>query len=160
MTVPLLPIAASALIAAGAIAVTNTGAPDVTASKVQASLTPAFTHLYLDQQRLLGHPGVTATSVNPSTTCDRGGPQVADTGAGSDWVCMITFNDENGAAQVGKFELAVHANACWTASGPASLLGSFTIPDTTGREVPNPVNAFDACFDPTAPNPASPAVGA
>lgn len=148
MTIPLLPIAASALIAAGAIALTNTGAPDITASKVQASLTPAFTHLYLDQQQLLGHRDVTEVTMAASTACDRGGPQVPDTGAGSDWICMITFNDDNGAQQIGKFELAVHANACWTASGPASLLGSFTITDTTGHDVPNPVNAFDACFDP------------
>ena len=56
---------------------------------------------------------------------------------------MLTFNDDTGKQQVGKFELQIHASDCWTASGPASLLGSFTITDTTGRDVTNPVNAFD-----------------
>lgn len=160
MPIPLAPLAATVIIAAGAIALSQSGGPDVTAEKVQASLSPTFTHLYLDQQRLLGHPDVTAATMAASTTCDRGGPRVADTGAGSDWICMITFNDDSGAQQVGKFELAVHANACWTASGPASILGSFTLTDTTGRDVPNPVNAFDGCFDPDPPTATSPAVGA
>lgn len=45
-------------------------------------------------------------------------------------------------------ELQIHSNSCWTANGPASLVGSFTVTDTTGRDVPNPVNAFDGGFDP------------
>jgi hypothetical protein len=133
-----------------ALGSTAFGSPDVTKARVEASLTPTFTNLYLVQQQLLGHPQVTGASVQPSTSCDRGGPKVADTGAGRDWICMITFTDDTGTQQQGKFELQVHSNACWTASGPASLLGSFTITDTTGRDVPNPVNAFDGCFDPDA----------
>jgi hypothetical protein len=123
---------------------------DVTKARVEASLTPTFTNLYLAQQQLLGHWQVTAASMAPSSSCDRGGPKVADTGAGRDWICMITWNDDTGTQQQGKFELQVHSNSCWTASGPASLLGSFTITDAAGRDVTNPVNAFDGCFDPSS----------
>jgi hypothetical protein len=149
--------ALAVLAAAGAVASLSacSTAQPITRPKVEASLTPAFTNLYLKQQAELGHTAVTAATVRPSSACDRGGPQVADTGAGSDWICMVTFTDDTGTQQVGKFELQVHANACYTVSGPASLLGSFTITDTTGEDVPNPVNAFDVCFDPDATAPAA-----
>lgn len=130
------------------LGLTAFGGPDVTRARVEASLTPTFTNVYLRQQQLLGHPQVTAASMAPSTSCDRGGPGVADSGAGRDWICLIDWTDDSGTRQEGKFELQVHSNSCWTASGPAKIVGSFTITDTTGREVPNPVNAFDGCFDP------------
>ena len=133
------------------VGLTAFGSPDVTKSRVEASLTPTFTNLYLQQQQLLGHPQVTAATMQASTSCDRGGPNVADTGAGRDWICMITWNDDTGTQQQGKFELQVHSSSCWTANGPAKTIGSFTITDAAGREVPNPVNAFDGCFDPDAP---------
>ena len=126
------------------------GGPDVTRARVEASLTPTFINLYLHQQQLLGHPQVTAASMGSTTTCDRGGPNVADTGPGRDWICIITWTDDTGANQEGKFELQVHSNSCWTANGPAKIVGSFTITDTAGREVANPVSAFDGCFDPDA----------
>jgi hypothetical protein len=128
----------------------STGSPDVTRTRVENSLTPAFSNLYVQQQQILGHAGVTTASMQTSSTCDRGGASVADVGAGSDWICMVTWNDDTAKTQTGKFELQVHANSCYTASGPASLVGSFTVTDTAGREVPNPVNAFDVCFDPDA----------
>ena len=133
------------------VGLTAFGSPDVTKGRVEASLTPTFTNLYLQQQRLLGHPQVTAATMQPSTSCDRGGPSVPDTGAGRDWICMITWNDDTGTQQEGKFELQVHSSSCWTANGPAKIIGSFTVTDTAGREVTNPVNAFDGCFDPDAP---------
>jgi hypothetical protein len=132
------------------LGLTAFGNPDVTKDRVEASLTPTFTNVYLQQQQLLGHPQVTAASMQPSTSCDRGGPNVADTGAGRDWICIIDWTDDTGTKQEGKFELQVHSNSCWTAAGPAKTVGSFTITDTAGRDVPNPVNAFDGCFDPDA----------
>ena len=86
-----------------------------------------------------------------TSSCDRGGPGVPDVGAGPDWICLVDFVDNTGTLQKeAKFELQIHANSCYTAGAPAKLLGSFTITDTTGAEVPNPVNAFDVCFDPDA----------
>lgn len=135
--------------AVGAVVLlTGCGSPTVTAPRVEGALTPTFTNLYLQQAALLGHDGVTAATMAASTACDRGGPSHPDTGAGSDWICMITWTDDTGAQQVGKFELAVHSNDCYTANGPARLIGATTITDTAGQEVMNPVSAFDGCFDP------------
>jgi hypothetical protein len=144
------PAAGLLVTAVAATALATTGGPDVTRTRVENTLTPAFGNLYVQQQQLLGHPGVTTASMQASSSCDRGGTSVADVGAGSDWICMVTWNDDTATSQTGKFELQVHANSCYTANGPASLVGSFTVVDTTGREVPNPVNAFDVCFDPDA----------
>ena len=52
----------------------------------------------------------------------------------------------------GKFELNVHSNDCYTASGPSKLTGFLTITDARGREVTNPVFEFDGCFDPGGDN--------
>ena len=144
------PAAGLLAVAVAATALASTGGPDVTRPRVENSLTPAFSNLYVQQQQLLGHPRVTPASMQASSSCDRGGASVADVGAGSDWNCMVTWNDDTATSQTGKFELQVHANSCYTANGPASLVGSFTVVDTNGREVPNPVNAFDVCFDPDA----------
>lgn len=136
--------------AVAATTLASTGSPDVTRVRVENSLTPAFSNLYVQQQQLLGHPGVSPASMRTGSSCDRGGASVADVGAGSDWICMVTWTNDTAKTQTGKFELQVHASSCYTANGPASLVGSFTIADTAGREVPNPVNAFDGCFDPDA----------
>lgn len=137
-------------LAAVVVALTMLGRPDVTRPRVEASLSPAFSNLYVQQQQILGHPGVTAAGMRTTSTCDRGGPKVADEGPGPDWTCMVDFVDSTGASQEGKFELQVHANSCYTASAPSKLLGSFNVTDPSGVDVPNPVNAFDVCFDPDA----------
>jgi hypothetical protein len=133
-----------------ALALVLLGHEDVTKPRLETSLNPAFNNLYVKQQEILGHPGVTPAGMRTTSTCDRGGPSVPDEGAGPDWICLVDFVDSTGAPQEGKFELQVHANSCYTAGAPAKLLGSFTITDTSGVEVPNPVNAFDVCFDPDA----------
>jgi hypothetical protein len=133
-----------------ALALLLVGKPDVTKTRVENSLTPAFSNLYVQQQQILGHPGVTTAAMKTTSSCDRGGPNVADVGAGPDWICLVDFVDNTGAPQEGKFELQIHANSCYTAGAPAKLLGSFTITDPTGADVPNPVNAFDVCFNPDA----------
>ncbi|SDG49834.1 hypothetical protein [Klenkia brasiliensis] len=146
----LKPTLATVGVLAVAGALTAFGSPDVTQPRVQDSVTTTFVNLYLDQQRLLGDDQVTADSMAPSTTCDRHNGAVAPVGPGTDWICMITWNDATGTSQEGKFEVQVHSNSCWTASGPAKIVGSFTITDAQGNEVTNPVNAFDGCFDPSS----------
>ena len=134
-----------------ALALVLLGHEDVTKPRLETSLNPAFSNLYAQQQAILGHPGVTASAMKTTSSCDRGGASVPDVGAGPDWICLVNFVDNTGTLQEeAKFELQIHANSCYTAGAPAKLLGSFTIPDATGREVPNPVNAFDVCFDPDA----------
>lgn len=63
---------------------------------------------------------------------------------------MVDFNDQDHAAQTGKFELQVHADSCYTAGGPSKLIGLQIITNTRGEDMTNPVFEFDACFDPHA----------
>ncbi len=153
LTVPHRPPArrtpAALLAALAVLGLTGCGRSDVTRSRLEASLAPTFAHLYVHQQvDLLGHPGVTTASVAARATCDKGGPKVADRGAGADWVCLVDYRDETQAAQEGKFELQARSSSCWTASGPSKLIGPVMISDRRGRDVPNPVFEFDGCFDP------------
>ncbi len=142
-----------AAVAAGAAAALTAAlascAPDVTRPRVEASLGPVFANLYAQQQALLGHPGLTPAVVAPRASCDKGGPRVADEGAGSDWICMVRWADAAGKTQTGKFELQVRSNGCYQAGGPSKLVGPLTIQATTGTYVTNPVFEFDGCFDTT-----------
>lgn len=145
------PAVAALVVLLVAVTLVLVGKPDVTRTRIEDSLSPAFSNLYVQQQDLLGHPGVTAAAMRTTSTCDRGGPNVPDVGAGPDWICLVNFIDNTGTPQEeAKFELQVHANSCYTAGAPAKLLGSFTVTTPAGVEVPNPVNAFDVCFDPVA----------
>ena len=86
--------------------------------------------------------------------CDKHGPKVPDLGPGGDWTCLMSWDDPQVTLPDGwgKFELNVHANGCYTATGPTKLTGFLTISDTTGRDVTNPLFEFDSCFDPHASN--------
>ncbi|KEZ34653.1 hypothetical protein [Frankia sp. CeD] len=142
--------ATSAVSAATALAVALAGcATDVTRPRVENSLGPVFANLYTHQQALLGHPGLTPAAVAAKASCDKGGPQVPDRGAGSDWICQLRWTDSAGKPQNGKFELQVRSNGCYQAGGPSKLVGPLTIKATTGTYVINPVFEFDGCFDTT-----------
>jgi hypothetical protein len=142
--------AAAAAGAATALTAALAGcATDVTRPRVEGSVGPVFANLYVQQQTLLGHPGLTPATVAANASCDRGGPQVPDKGAGSDWVCQVRWTDNTGKTQDGKFELQVRSNGCYQAGGPSKLVGPLTIQTTTGKNVINPVFEFDACFDTT-----------
>jgi hypothetical protein len=147
----ILPRAAGVAALIGAVtALTAAGTPDVTRARLEASLAPTFANLYVQQAGILGVSGLTVENIDASAVCDRGGPNVADTGSGSDWICMITFHDVNRALQVGKFEVQVRADSTYVAGGPSRLIGLLTITDKTGRDVPNPVFEFDGAFDPNS----------
>ena len=85
--------------AVAALALTGCGAQDVTRPRLEASRTVAFGNLYAQRAAILGDPGVSVASIGAHTTCDRGGPAVADVGPGADWICMITYRDDQSAAQ-------------------------------------------------------------
>ncbi|MGR6320583.1 hypothetical protein Q2K19_22920 [Micromonospora soli] len=135
-----------AVAASGALA--GCGQPDVTKARLERAIGPAFANLYVQRDELLGEDSVTVGSIDPSTSCDRGGPKVPDVGPGPDWVCMIHFTDDHGQPQDGKFEVQVKADATYVAGGPSKLVGQATLTDTHGRDVPNPVFEFDGAFDP------------
>ncbi len=124
------------------------GTTDVTKPRLEGAITPTFVNLYIQQAGILGIPNITKASIAPQTSCDRGGPKVADKGAGADWICMIHFTDNTGAPQDGKFEAQVKSNSCYTAGGPSKIVGLATITNTSGTDVANPVFEWDGCFDP------------
>ena len=131
-----------------AVGLVAAGQPEVTRDRLTRSLTSVYTNLYLQQAEILGRTTVTAASLAPVTTCDRGGPTVKDAGPGSDWICHILFTDPDGVRQDGKFELIAKSNGCYVPTGPSRINGPIMISDATGQRVLNPVFEFDACFNP------------
>jgi hypothetical protein len=133
----------------GLAALSGCRTQDVTKARLEQSLAPTFANLYAQRAAILGETGVTPAGVAPSADCDRGGPKVADVGPGADWICMVTFVDDHGRKQTGKFELQAKANSTYVAGGPSKLVGTVMITDKrTGQDVPNPAFEFDGAFDP------------
>jgi hypothetical protein len=150
----LVPAAVVLVVGAVLIALGSSSSTDVTKARLERSLPATFSNLYLQQAKLLGHNGISVRSLRAKASCDKGGPKVADHGAGADWICMMGWSDPNvplpdGAA---KFELNVHSNDCYTAGGPSKFVGTLTVTDAQGHDVPNPVFEFDGCFDPKRSN--------
>src|SRR3954468_8841560 len=137
-----------------AVTLAGCGGSDVTRARLERSLPPAFEQLYVQQAQLPGHQNITVANLHAKAQCDKGGPKVADRGPGADWICQMTWHDPNLAPGIlpGKFEINAHSNDCYTAGGPSKVVGSFTIPDTHGNDVDNPVFEFDVCFDPKSSN--------
>jgi hypothetical protein len=149
-------LAIVALVAvSGAVLAGTGGGSSVTQARLERSVSTEFANLYADQAKLLGHKGVTPTSLNAKAMCDKGGAVEADIGPGSNWNCLVSWTDPANPMPpegYGKFELDVHSNGCYTAGGPSKLVGFQTITDTKGDEVNNPVYEFDGCFDPNGDN--------
>jgi hypothetical protein len=142
---------AAAAAAIAAVAVTGgCGSPDITKARLQQALVPTFENLYVQQAGILGIAGITPASIDASADCDRGGPKVPDLGAGPNWICMLTWRDNHGQPQTGKFEVKVKTDATYVAGGPSKIVGLATITDTHGKDVPNPVFEFDGAIDPTS----------
>lgn len=146
-------------VAAGAaiLGLSACGGSDVTQARLERSLPATFANLYVQQAKILGHENVTVGSLHARAECDKGGLKVEDRGTGADWICLMNWKDPNLPLPdgTGKFELNVHSNDCYTAAGPSRLIGLVMITDPQGKDVPNPVFEFDACFDPNATNAAT-----
>ena len=146
------------LVAFGAVAVlvavSAAGTSAVTRPRLERSLPASFANQYLRQASILGHRGLTTRGLDARAQCDKGGPKIADEGVGADWICFMDWKDPNVPIPDGsaKFELNVHSNGCYTATGPTKLIGLRTITDVKGAFVDNPVFEFDTCFDPDSPN--------
>ncbi|GAA4261517.1 hypothetical protein [Dactylosporangium darangshiense] len=141
------PAAAVLAVAAVFAATAGRGGADITKPRLERAIAPTFANLYVQRAAILGESGVTVASIGASAMCDRGGPKVPDVGPGPDWICMITFTDDHGQRQEGKFEVQAHADATYVAGGPSKLVGLATIADTNGNDVTNPVFEFDGAFD-------------
>ncbi|MFD7872655.1 hypothetical protein ACFV5G_00740 [Streptomyces sp. NPDC059766] len=141
-----------AAVVAAVAATTAAGTPDITKTRVEQALAPTFANLYVQQAAILGIPGITVSGIDASAACDRGGPNVADVGPGTDWICMVSFNDDDHQLQIGKFEVQIRADSTYVAGGPSKIIGLATITDKkTQQDVPNPVFEFDGTLDPDQP---------
>ncbi|WP_156391107.1 MULTISPECIES: hypothetical protein [unclassified Nocardioides] len=154
-TILVLLAALVALVALGsAVVATHGDTSTVTRPRLERSLTTTFANLYVDQAHLQGRT-LTAASLHPAAMCDKAGPANKDVGPGGDWNCLMSWTDPEVPMPpegYGKFELNVHSNDCYTASGPSKLTGFLTMTDTKGDVVTNPVFEFDGCFDPHGDN--------
>lgn len=137
----------------GAVVAVRGDSSSVTRPRLERSLTATFANLYAAKVATQGGDPVTPASLDARAMCDKHGSENLDQGPGGDWVCLMSWTDPQVPMPpegYGKFELNVHSNDCYTASGPSKLTGFLTMTDKDGREVPNPVFEFDGCFDPGA----------
>lgn len=153
-----LVLALAAIGAAATVSSAIGGGTSITKARLERSFPTTFANQYVQQAALLGHKGITASSLNAKAMCEKGGPDMPDQGPGSDWICLVGWTDPNVPMPpegYGKFEVTVHSNDCYTAGGPSKLVGFQTINDRLGRTVNNPVYEFDGCFDPNSDNTAT-----
>ena len=132
-------IAALAIVVAvgGAVMAGTGGGSSVTQPRLERALAAQFANLYSDQATLLGHRGVTPSSLHAKAMCDKGGAVEVNVGPGSNWNCLMGWTDPNVPMPpegYGKFEVTAHTNGCYTAGGPSKLVGFQTISDTHGRQ--------------------------
>lgn len=137
--------ALAAVLLATAAAVPTTGA-GIVRTDVERAVATSFGHLYRLQARELGRPDVTEQQLATTASCDRGGPQVADSGAGNDWRCVLTWHLPGAVATgsaVYQLDLAADGRLVADGDGPQSVNGSFPVRGPRGP-VPNPLWQFDA----------------
>jgi hypothetical protein len=141
--------AASALALAGLAAVAaGCASTGITSDRVSHSVAPTFDRMYRWQQRLEG--ASTAMPLNTEANCVKGDASVPDQGAGSNWVCTISFLISGADTPVSfNWNVTVKPNGCWTAEGTPPQLGGQTIHTRTGKTVSNPIYAVDGCFPAT-----------
>ena len=133
------------LVALAAAGCSSTG---ITSDRLSRSVAPTFEHMYRWKQQLEG-----ASSAKPLDTtahCVKGDASVRDEGAGSNWICTVSFLVDGPGTPVSfNWNLAVRPNGCWTAEGTPVQLGGQTIRTRAGKTVADPIYAVDGCFPAT-----------
>src|SRR3954471_9560697 len=89
-----LVVLAAAAVAALTLSACGAGS-DVTKARLERNLPQTFANLYVQQAKILGHEDITVQSLQARTSCDKGGPKVADQGPGADWICLMSWKDPN-----------------------------------------------------------------
>jgi hypothetical protein len=152
----LLPVLlAVVIVGAVSAAVVAGGDSAVTAARLEHSVPLTFSRQYVAWTHLQGRHDVTVQSMHAKTMCEKGGASTPDVGPGSDWNCLVSWDDPEVPMPpegYAKLELNVHTNACYTAGSSAKYTGVQTMTDKNGKTVNNPVYEFDGCFDPNGDN--------
>ena len=141
-------VALAALITVFAIA-GNWGPAGVTAARLKASLTPAFSSLTVLQQQQLGRQVPAGAKLNVQSICSRRAS--TPTGPG-DWSCTLNvYIPQVGAVPFQQtpvtYDVSVNSDGCYKATSPPSFVGAQSMRDAHGHSVVNPLFTIYGCFD-------------
>jgi ABC-2 type transport system permease protein len=144
--------AAAAVVPLLALTVSGCGSTNLTAGRLQASISSTFANLYVLQQVEQGNPRPLARSLDSRASCQRGStPDTPQDGSGA-WLCEIIYLVAGpGYPVIAKYKVNVQTDGCYAADGdgPASVNGSPTITGPHYTQLINPLALIDACFDTT-----------
>jgi hypothetical protein len=149
-----LVVAVLVAVGLGSIAVATSSGSTITQPRLDRSVATSFANAYSQEAVLIGHRGISPSSLHAKTMCDKG-PGLPQNGPGTGWICLTSWTDPNvpmPPTGYGKLEVSVHSNGCYTVSSPSTLIGYQTINDSRGRTVNNPAYEFDGCLDPDGDN--------
>ncbi|MEV7237396.1 hypothetical protein AB0N06_26555 [Streptomyces sp. NPDC051020] len=143
--------AVTALVAVLLGGATGCSGPDVTRARLEASIEPTFMNLYKLQQNVLQGSFTDQSSQDMAAHCTKGGQEIPQSqgGAGVDWSCQVQWPSPTGPILAIAYEVAVQPTGCYTAQGPANLVGQQKITGADGRVHTNPLYEFDNCLDTT-----------
>ncbi|MFD1659547.1 ABC transporter permease [Streptomyces caeni] len=150
ITTGLLPPAALVALTVTVVAVaTPSMGSGIEQDKVQRSVATAFAHLYRLQTRQLNRPDVTEAQLRATAACDKGAGQLAATGPGNDWRCVVSWHlpgvEATGTAV---YQLDITSDGRFVADGdgPKEVNGYFLLRTPNG-DAPNPLWQFDGNVD-------------
>ena len=121
------------------------GPPAVTASRLDSAIGPEFGSLVVLQQHELGRAVPAGSSLKLLSTCRRRGAVTPYRGSG-DWLCTLTAVAANLRQMPLNYDVDVRPNGCFTAHGPPSV-GGAVLRGHRAAGTPNPLYAFDGCFE-------------
>jgi hypothetical protein len=136
--------------AAAGVGLSACGSTGITPNRLQQSISRTFANLYVLQQTEQGNPKPSVASLATRASCTKGTPDSAQSGAGDDWVCDVTYLVAGPATPVTAiYNVNVQTDGCYAADGdgPASVNGSRTITGPGYRQVLNPLWLIDGCFN-------------
>ncbi|MDF3293546.1 hypothetical protein [Streptomyces silvisoli] len=142
-------VARAALAAAALVLLAGTagcGGSDITSGRLERALGPTFRNLFALQQTEL-HGTDNAPSPDTWANCAKAGRASGGSGPGDDWVCLVHWPAPSGITQPIAYEVSVRPTGCYTAQGPATLVGQQRIQGADGHQHTNPLYEFDGCFD-------------
>lgn len=140
-----LPLAAAGAAGAALLLTAGCGPVDVTRARLEAQVGPTFRNMYVLQQRLLGHTELAVPARTSVASCIKGSASTPDQGPG-DWTCQVHWPAADGRLQTLSYDVKVQPVGCYTAQGPALLVGAQYLHAVDGRTVPNPLYEFDGCL--------------
>ena len=138
----------TAAVAALALA-SNLGPAGVTGYRVSAAVGPAFSHLTLLQQALIGRHAPASARLDVLPNCNRRG--AADIGPG-DWNCnLYVYTPQLKSVPFQQtaveYDVSVSDDGCYKAQSPPAFIGGATMQDARGRVVTNPLFVVYGCFN-------------